>query len=252
MVVEKRRPGESYPRGFVKREIERMIWDSPQGIEEPELRENLRKKLNIRERKGIRKHLMEIERNGTICVERRKGKDNLWRPKLTIESVRKIGPRVMKLKGYRLLIQQIASNFESKVGHLSQDERNYLLTGLRYSPSVFELITSSADYKKISDYYKIKIATEADFIFGILSRDFPELYKDKRRFEKEWEEDLRHAFRSCWSWIFNHLIVGDLLSGKLMNPKKAKVELKRNEAGRAKKIIELVRKYGLIYSFYSE
>lgn len=84
-MAKKRKRGEGYHEGYIKKRIIRFVCDYLDGIEEPEIREWLEKNYGISEKKGITHHLEELEKKGFLIKEPQKGKENIWKPHLDRE-----------------------------------------------------------------------------------------------------------------------------------------------------------------------
>jgi len=76
----RRKPGERFPTGFIKRKIELIISNQfPVGVREPDLRDILREKWKVSEPKGVKIHLAELEEAGILTKEEKKGLPNVWK-----------------------------------------------------------------------------------------------------------------------------------------------------------------------------
>ena len=75
-----------------KSEILKVILKHPNGIEEVEIRHHLKEKLNIRDERGVKRHLSDLK-NDFKVIERtaRKGKSNIWfvRPERVLNLIEK-------------------------------------------------------------------------------------------------------------------------------------------------------------------
>jgi len=76
----RRKQGEGFPKGYIKDQILLIACQNfPKGIEEPELRDILREEFGIREGKGIKLHLANLQEEGLLSKISKKGKSNIWR-----------------------------------------------------------------------------------------------------------------------------------------------------------------------------
>ena len=76
----RRKRGEKYPEGFIKRKIACTIAQRfPDGIEEPVLRDTLRDEWGISEPRGIKVHLADLEEKKVLVKEEKKGFPNTWK-----------------------------------------------------------------------------------------------------------------------------------------------------------------------------
>lgn len=80
MIKERRKQGQRFPQGYIKNQILLIACQHfPKGIEEPILRDSLREEFGIREPKGIKIHLADLEEKGLLCKFSQKGKSNIWK-----------------------------------------------------------------------------------------------------------------------------------------------------------------------------
>jgi len=80
MPKNRRKQGERFPKGYIKNQILLIVCQHfPKGIEEPDLRDILRKEFGIRESKGIKMHLADLEEEGLLSKISQKGKSNIWK-----------------------------------------------------------------------------------------------------------------------------------------------------------------------------
>ena len=80
MLRGKRKQGERFAKGYIKNQILLIACQHfPKGIEEPDLREVLRQKFRIREAKGIKLHLANLEEEGLLSKISQRGKSNIWK-----------------------------------------------------------------------------------------------------------------------------------------------------------------------------
>ena len=76
----KRKQGEKFPVGFIKRKIILIISNQfPKGMKEPDLRDSLREKWGISEPKGVKIHLNDLEEKKVLVKEERRGFPNVWK-----------------------------------------------------------------------------------------------------------------------------------------------------------------------------
>jgi len=76
----KRKQGERFEKGYIKNQILLIACQNfPKGIEEPDLRDTLRERFRIRESKGIKLHLADLEKKGLLSKVSQKGKANIWK-----------------------------------------------------------------------------------------------------------------------------------------------------------------------------
>lgn len=76
----KRKRGEKFAMGYIKNQILLIVCQHyPKGIAEPDLREMLRQQFDIRESKGIKLHLRDLEENALLDKVAQKGEANVWR-----------------------------------------------------------------------------------------------------------------------------------------------------------------------------
>ncbi|KXB01894.1 hypothetical protein AKJ45_01790 [candidate division MSBL1 archaeon SCGC-AAA261F19] len=95
-----RAPGERYPKGFVKRKILlRISNEFPKGVKEPLLREYLRESWNVRERRGVKKHLGDLKEEGCLIKKSRKGRANIWKSTEDYEGFKSVVRRFLKEDG---------------------------------------------------------------------------------------------------------------------------------------------------------
>lgn len=92
--VEKKPKGPKYEPGFTRGQIFAIISNHPEGIEEGQIRDVLREKFGISERKGVKRHLDALERQGfveKIPPPPKSGAPNIWMPaRLTFENFGKL------------------------------------------------------------------------------------------------------------------------------------------------------------------
>ena len=79
-MAKKRKRGERYPEGYIKKQIMRFVCDYPDGIEEPKIRDWLKENYGISEKKGIVAHLQELEEKMFLIMQPQRGKENIWKP----------------------------------------------------------------------------------------------------------------------------------------------------------------------------
>lgn len=88
--IEKKSKGPKYEPGFTQGEIFAIISNNPDGIEEGQIRDILREKFGISERKGVKRHLDMLERQGFVKknpAPPKSGAPNIWMPaRLTFEN----------------------------------------------------------------------------------------------------------------------------------------------------------------------
>lgn len=82
----KRTTRKPHEKGFTKDRIILTILNHPNGIEEPELRDLIRQKHGIKDKRGIKRHLSDLKQSGKIRKEEQKGKENIWHPKQDINT----------------------------------------------------------------------------------------------------------------------------------------------------------------------
>lgn len=88
----RRKQGERFPVGYIKNQILLIVCQHyPKGIEEPDLREILREQFGIRESKGIKQHLRDLEENALLDKVTKKGKANLWKIPQKPKLIKKLG-----------------------------------------------------------------------------------------------------------------------------------------------------------------
>lgn len=121
----RRKQGESFPVGYIKNQILLIACQHyPKGIEEPVLREILREQFDIRESKGIKLHLRDLEENALLDKVVKKGKANVWRipqrPKLIKDLGFEAKPEFSNYAG-RFLFSKDKTKFLK-----SQYAKNYL------------------------------------------------------------------------------------------------------------------------------
>jgi hypothetical protein len=81
--VTKKSPGPLYGPGVTSGRILSIIFNNPDGIEEGGIRDLIREKYDIREGKGIKKHLSSLSDRGLlqkIAAPPKSGKPNVWKP----------------------------------------------------------------------------------------------------------------------------------------------------------------------------
>ena len=83
-MAKKRKRGERYPEGYIKKRIIRFVCDYPDGIEEPEIREWLKENYGISEKKGIVDHLQELKEK-RVLIKQKPKIENIWKPNLDRE-----------------------------------------------------------------------------------------------------------------------------------------------------------------------
>lgn len=86
----RRARGERYQTGEIKRKILLYIFDCPDSISEPDIRDHLRAKFGIRERGGLTQHLADIADQHFIKKEENVGLENKWYPTKRIEEFRSL------------------------------------------------------------------------------------------------------------------------------------------------------------------
>lgn len=92
-----RAQGERYPKGFVKRKILlRISSEFPKGVEEPLLRDYLRESWNVREKRGVKKHLDDLKEEGCLSKKTRRGKANIWNLKSDYRGIKSVANRLLK------------------------------------------------------------------------------------------------------------------------------------------------------------
>jgi len=76
----RRKQGERFPKDYIKNQILLIACQHfPKGIEEPDLRDTLRERFRIRESKGIKLHLADLEEKALLSKVSQKGKANMWK-----------------------------------------------------------------------------------------------------------------------------------------------------------------------------
>jgi hypothetical protein len=76
----RRKQGEKFAIGFIKRKIELIVSNFPDGLKEPALRDVLRDMWGISEPKGVKTHLEDLEDKEKVLVkEEKKGFANVWK-----------------------------------------------------------------------------------------------------------------------------------------------------------------------------
>jgi hypothetical protein len=70
--------GPKYEQGYSKNQILLLLCNLPGKIEEPYLRDSIKKRLDITDPKGIKKHLAELENEGLLFKDLQQGKENIW------------------------------------------------------------------------------------------------------------------------------------------------------------------------------
>ena len=86
----RRARGERYQTGEIKRKILLYIFDYPDAISEPDIRDHLRTRFGLRERGGLTHHLNDIAEKGYIRKEENVGLENKWYPTKRIEEFRSL------------------------------------------------------------------------------------------------------------------------------------------------------------------
>lgn len=80
----RRKPGQNSPVGKTQKDLLRIIHSFKNGIDEPELRELVKKNLNIQDKSDISKHLKKLESSQLISCDTplelrgKTGKKNIW------------------------------------------------------------------------------------------------------------------------------------------------------------------------------
>lgn len=80
---EKRKPGERLKEGETRKEILLLVFNHPEGVDEPDIRDAIREKTKIRTRDVITAHLKKLQDQGfiqKIQAPRNSGKPNRWKP----------------------------------------------------------------------------------------------------------------------------------------------------------------------------
>ncbi len=86
----RRGQGQKDPTGSTKRKILFIIFNRPDGISEPDIRDLLQQKENIRSGRGIKKHFEHLFKNKYIQKESRPGFGNIWKPPADFESFKSL------------------------------------------------------------------------------------------------------------------------------------------------------------------
>ena len=77
-MAKKRKRGERYPEDYIKKQIIRFVYDYPDGIGEPKIRDWLKENYGISEKKGIVNHLQELKEKRVLIKQKTKI-ENIWK-----------------------------------------------------------------------------------------------------------------------------------------------------------------------------
>lgn len=146
-MARKRKPGKKYPDGFVKGQIILYVAQKhPKGLAEPELRDMLREKHNIREPRGIKEHLRKLK--NLYLRSDKEGVTNYWyvdfdiskNSNKTIQLLDWLDDSIinfMQTPFSKAQIDPILLNLQKK---LSSDELEQLRNLALTSPTCFEML----------------------------------------------------------------------------------------------------------------
>ncbi len=157
---------------MTKREILRIILKNPEGVSESDIRDFLRDNFNIREARGIKKHLSELRGRGYISKTESPGKPNKWFINFEISILINI------LDDYPDLLIEIGEFIAHKFNNVEQlekrplglttDEVETLIKRLKSSKEVIGRILSSEAWKAIIHQLLQKFRFEFKKEFGLL------------------------------------------------------------------------------------
>lgn len=170
-----RRQGERSPEGYIRNRIEELIFDYPDGIETPKIKEWLRESEGIRERKVLDYHLKKLEKKGRIIKipPIKLGRENKWKPNLNaLEEM--VKERLHSNDNYQLTnIKSVKNLISSRINELRDFDPDFdpelvwvLQEAAQVSPMVARLLLEgelNTDHLK-ETYEKIEIHFREEYL----------------------------------------------------------------------------------------